>query len=212
MADRQSRYPVEFGYMNRIVQLPPATDDQIAVVEARFGELPADYKRFLKTVNGGRPSRPFMDVSGWSFDIECFNGLGGDPTGSYAVERRSAWASEILERQVVAIAGNGAGDQLIFLSAGDPAVYQPPANPGTRLSPPAASNTSRLCLSPPELSRRPVKLGRGEPHAALRNPGYLDAHHGQPRPSSHQPDYTLLGPTPLRLCKDRRRARHPTNA
>jgi len=124
MAERQSGYPVEFGYLNKIVQLPAATDEQIAVVEARFGELPADYRWFLKTVNGGRPSRTFIDVPGWSFDIECFNGLGGDPTSSYAVERRSSWASEILERQVVAIAGNGAGDQLIFLSAGDPAVYQ----------------------------------------------------------------------------------------
>jgi hypothetical protein len=25
----------------------------------------------------------------------------------------------------------------------------------------------------------------------------LDAHHGQPRPSSRQPDYTLLGPDPI---------------
>ena len=56
--------------------------------------------------------------------------------------------------------------------------------------------------------RRPVEQGRGEPHAAWRNFGYLDGHHGQPRPSSHQPDYTLPGPTPLRLCRDRRRTRH----
>ena len=41
-------------------------------------------------------------------------------------------------------------------------------------------NVARCCRSPPDLSRRPVKLGRGEPHAALRNHGYLDAHHGQP--------------------------------
>ena len=52
--------------------------------------------------------------------------------------------------------------------------------------------------------------GRGEPHAALRNHGYLDAHHGQPRPSSDQPDYTLLGPPQLPLCRDRRQARHQT--
>jgi len=54
--------------------------------------------------------------------------------------------------------------------------------------------------------------GRGEPHAALRNHGYLDAHHGQPRPSSDQPDYTLLGPTQLRLCRDRRQAGHRPKA
>ena len=39
--------------------------------------------------------------------------------------------------------------------------------------------------------------GRGEPYAALRTTEYLDAHHGQPRPSSHQPDYTLLGTIPI---------------
>ena len=39
--------------------------------------------------------------------------------------------------------------------------------------------------------------GRGEPYAALRTNEYLDAHHGQPRPSSHQPDYTLLGTIPI---------------
>ncbi|HKG49255.1 MAG TPA: transposase, partial [Actinomycetales bacterium] len=39
--------------------------------------------------------------------------------------------------------------------------------------------------------------GRGEPHAALRHlRDDLADHHGQPRPSSHQPDRTLLGPNP----------------
>jgi hypothetical protein len=52
--------------------------------------------------------------------------------------------------------------------------------------------------------------GRGEPHAASRSHGYLACHHGQPRPSSDQPDYPLLGPPQLRLCRDRRQARHRT--
>ena len=39
--------------------------------------------------------------------------------------------------------------------------------------------------------------GRGEPYAALRTFGYLVAHHGQPRPSSEQPDYTLQGTSPI---------------
>ena len=50
------------------------------------------------------------------------------------------------------------------------------------------------CLPPEELATQAD--GRGEPSAALRHPGDLGAHHGQPRPSSHQPDHTLLGPTP----------------
>lgn len=44
------------------------------------------------------------------------------------------------------------------------------------------------------------------------NLGYLDGHHGQPRPSSRQPDDTLPGPTPLRLCSDRRRTSHRPNS
>ena len=38
--------------------------------------------------------------------------------------------------------------------------------------------------------------GRGEPYAASRNTRYLAGHHGQPRPSSEQPDYTLPGTQP----------------
>jgi hypothetical protein len=44
--------------------------------------------------------------------------------------------------------------------------------------------------------------GRGEPHAGLGSSSDLADHHGQRRPSSHQPDYTLLGPSPHR-CRDR---------
>src|SRR5206468_8884418 len=62
----------------------------------------------------------------------------------------------------------------------------------------------------PGLRRRPVKQGWGEPHAALRNHGYLDAHHGQPRPSSHQPDYTLPGPTPITAMQGQTTGEAPT--
>ena len=64
--------------------------------------------------------------------------------------------------------------------------------------------------SPPDRHGGAQADGRGEPYAALRHPGDLAGHHGQPRPSSHQPDYTLLGPTPLPLCRDRRRSEAPT--
>jgi hypothetical protein len=52
--------------------------------------------------------------------LECFYGLGGE---DYEVEYQSKWPSRNLGREVVAIAGDGAGDQLIFLVPGDPAVY-----------------------------------------------------------------------------------------
>ena len=41
-------------------------------------------------------------------------------------------------------------------------------------------------------SRRSGRALRG-----IETPADLDAHHGQPRPSSHQPDHTLPGPTPF---------------
>src|SRR6266540_3243936 len=75
-----------------------------------------------------------------------------------------------------------------------------------------AACTSGACLSPPDLRSVPQAVGRGEPCAALRNHRYLDAHHGQPRPSSHQPNYTLTGPTPSPRCRDRRRTRHRPKA
>jgi len=137
--------PFEFTYARMVVRLPPATDAQIAAVQARFGELPADYRRFLQSVNGGSPRAkgapalddlvdPDADDPGrcvvdhpnpiHSFEVECFNGLGDAAHDAYSVEACSRWPSRDLGREVVAIAGNGCGDQLIFLAPGDPAVYQ----------------------------------------------------------------------------------------
>jgi hypothetical protein len=57
---------------------------------------------------------------------------------------------------------------------------------------PAGKHTSgRLILSAAHQAG-----GRGEPSVALRNIVYLAGHHGQPRPSSPQPDHALQGPTP----------------
>ena len=95
---------------------------------------------------------------------------------------------------------------------GDPAPaarrhhHRPGLGPGHRHPRHPAAPTARP--SPPDTAGGTQADGRGEPYAALRTLRYLDAHHGQPRPSSHQPDYTLLGPTPLPLCRDRRRTRH----
>jgi hypothetical protein len=115
--------PVRFKHVGKVVQLPPATDEQLAWVETRFGPLPRDYRRFLATVNGGVPVPGFLDHATYSFEIECFNGLGA-PYDAYSVESRSRRPSERLGRPVVAIAGNGAGDQLIIRAPSDPAIYQ----------------------------------------------------------------------------------------
>ena len=57
-----------------------------------------------------------------------------------------------------------------------------------------------------------IKLTVGaKPHAALRTTEYLACHHGQPRPSSPQPDYALPGTQPRSAIRDRRRTRHRPN-
>jgi hypothetical protein len=61
----------------------------------------------------------------------------------------------------------------------------------------SGASATRFCLPPPDQRADGQADGRGEPSAALRNHGYLDAHHGQPRPSSPQPDYTLVGTNPI---------------
>jgi hypothetical protein len=148
MSANEDDFPFEFVYHRKVVRRPPATGDQIAAVEARFGPLPVDYKGFLLSVNGGAPRakhapalddlEPEADDPGrcvveypdysrgvervFSFEVEDFHGL-GPPADIYEVEYASGWPSRYLGREVVAIAGDGAGDQLIFLAPGDPAVY-----------------------------------------------------------------------------------------
>jgi hypothetical protein len=73
--------------------------------------------------------------------------------------------------------------------------HRPGLGPGHRhpRKPPPGSASRRLTSQPAGHQAG----GRGEPCAALRNHGYLDAHHGQPRPSSPQPDYALMGTNPI---------------
>src|SRR4051794_28928104 len=116
-----------------------------------------------------------------------------------------------------------------------PRAQQAQANPGPDRdrrrdpAPPACRRHHRPCLGPPHRHpRHPTqghyrarrltsrrggsKLTAGRALRGIEDNRYLDAHHGHPRPSSHQPDYTLLGPSPLRLCRDRRRTRHRPEA
>lgn len=133
MSGNATDLPFEFTYARMVVRRPPATDAQIAAVEARFGPLPGDYKRFLQTVNGGSPRAkhapalddlvdPEADDPGrcvveypkhtpfgeriFSFEVECIYGL-GPPADTYEVEYHSKWPSRVLGREVVAILGMG---------------------------------------------------------------------------------------------------------
>ena len=55
---------------------------------------------------------------------------------------------------------------------------------------------AKRSASPPDI-RRPSSSGRGEPHAASRHHGYLDGHHGQPRPSSTSTRLHAAGTNPI---------------
>jgi hypothetical protein len=115
---------VRFTYANKVVPLRPATRRQIAAVEEHFGgKLPKDYVAFLESTNGGVPEPCFLPHRTHAFDIESLHGVGA-ATDIYDVLGASAWPSEVLGRHVVAIGGNGAGDQLVLLRPGDPKIYQ----------------------------------------------------------------------------------------
>ena len=64
---------------------------------------------------------------------------------------------------------------------------------------------------PDQTSRGGSSWRSGRALRGIEDHRYLDAHHGQPRPSSQQPDHTLLGTAPSPLCRDRRRTRHRPN-
>jgi hypothetical protein len=66
--------------------------------------------------------------------------------------------------------------------------------------------------SPPD-TRLVVAASSGRSGRALRGietPRDLAGHHGQPRPSSPQPDYTLMGPSPITAMQGQTTDEAPT--
>ena len=60
-------------------------------------------------------------------------------------------------------------------------------------------------------SDTPQSNGRsGRALRGIETPRDLDAHHGQPRPSSPQPDYTLLGLNPITAIQGQTTDEAPT--
>jgi hypothetical protein len=61
------------------VRVKPATEAQVKKLERRLGaELPADYRRFLKSVNGGRRPGGGWELPKYEISIDTFYGLRGD--------------------------------------------------------------------------------------------------------------------------------------
>lgn len=111
---------IGFSYRGVLRERPPPSPAQFAITESRVGApLPFDYKAFLQRQNGGIPGLNFVRLADDAFVIECFNYLDGAKEDSYDVEAASEWPSEDLGEQVVAIACDGSGDQLLLRRADD---------------------------------------------------------------------------------------------
>lgn len=114
---------VQFQYVRLVKRLPGASATQLAAIERHFGgALPTDYAEFLRGVNGGCPAPSYVPGKRFGFGIEAFYGAGA-ASDYYDVLHASKRTSANAGRTVVAIAGDGSGDQLVLLAPGDPAVY-----------------------------------------------------------------------------------------
>jgi len=120
---RQKTTVIEFQYANLVKPLPGATTKQLAAIERHFGgALPSDYADFLRGLNGGSPQPSLVGTPRDGFNIEAFYGS-GSKSDAYDVLKASQRASKAAGSNVVAIASDGSGDQLIFLKPGDAGVY-----------------------------------------------------------------------------------------
>ncbi|MBN2197443.1 MAG: SMI1/KNR4 family protein, partial [Polyangiaceae bacterium] len=105
---------IGFAYGGLLRERPGPTPEQWARIEARVGALPEDYKAFLEIQNGGTPRLPYLPIAEDGFLVECLNYVDGAGEDIYDVERASVRPSEDLGEEVVAIAPDGSGDQLIL--------------------------------------------------------------------------------------------------
>ena len=103
-------------YRGKVIERKPATLIDIAEFEKKHGvKLPTDYISFVSKMNGGTPTLNWLETKGKeAFELEAFYHLSGDDTDYYSVSRASKAPSEALGRTVVAIAGDGSGDELIL--------------------------------------------------------------------------------------------------
>ncbi len=106
---------IGMSYMGKITERKAPSVAKIKQLEQALElKLPKSYKHFLKKANGFAPTLNTFSVGrdGWS--LECFYHVADDLSHGYNVAERSKWPSEALGHPVIAIAGDGSGDQLIF--------------------------------------------------------------------------------------------------
>jgi hypothetical protein len=106
---------IGFHFGGKVVDRPAASDEELAALERALGcELPHDYAEFLRRRNGGCPNRNFLDLEDGGFSIEAFYSTSTDPRDAYGSVFASRWPREDLGRRVIAVAGDGSGDQLVI--------------------------------------------------------------------------------------------------
>lgn len=103
------------SYVGKIIERKAPSAAEIKQLEQTLGtKLLKSYKQFLKKANGFVPSLNSFSVEDNAWSLECFYHVSSELTHGYNVAAQSEWASEVLARPVIAIAGDGSGDQLIF--------------------------------------------------------------------------------------------------
>lgn len=112
---------IGFSYPGLIRERPAPSEEQLAITEERVGQrLPDDYRQFLARQNGGVPGLCCFTAVDPEYDdeedfvLEAFYYVDGSGEDYYDVESASESPSELLEEEVVAIAGDGSGDQLLL--------------------------------------------------------------------------------------------------
>jgi hypothetical protein len=106
---------IGISYVGKIIERKAPSAAEIKQLEQTLGtKLPETYKQFLEKANGFSPILNTFSVDSYAWSLECFYHVASDLSHAYNVAAQSEWASEVLARPVIAIAGDGSGDQLIF--------------------------------------------------------------------------------------------------
>ncbi len=103
-------------------RVTPASQEQVTQFEKRNAvPLPASYRKFLTSVNGGEPTPDKLPVPGWRGNVTCVNrfyGLGEG--GYYDLEKTLQGAEDYVPAGHLPIAEDSAGN-LICMGIGGPA-------------------------------------------------------------------------------------------
>jgi hypothetical protein len=95
--------------------MSPASESQIAAFEALLGSrLPADYRDYLGTVNGGTPPAPCYHGDVTDLEIQSVFSLLDDEQAGLLWERRNANLPETLRRVLLPVARATGGDRLML--------------------------------------------------------------------------------------------------